>query len=68
LGEVIPLRRDPWLSKRQLASEWGCSVRYVEARLSDGMPSRLVAGKRQFQRSVVEAWMRENGHLEDGAA
>lgn len=63
MGEVIQFRRDPWLTKRELARQLGCSVRYLEYRLSEGMPSRLFAGRRQMRQSAVESWLTANGHL-----
>lgn len=69
LGEVLYLSdyREPWVSKKQLAQELNVTTRYLEYRQSEGMPSRLMAGRRQYRRSVVEGWLREHGHLKEGA-
>jgi hypothetical protein len=70
MGEVVYLRprHEPWVSKRQLAGILGKSTRYIELRMVDGLPSRLLGGQRQYRLSDVESWLRENGHLKDGAA
>lgn len=33
-----------WVDKRELARHLGCSVRWVEGRRADGMPSAIIAG------------------------
>jgi hypothetical protein len=68
LGELIRLDayREPWITKRRLAEELGVTTRYLEYRMSEGMPSRMLAGRRQYRRSVVESWLRDNGHLREG--
>jgi excisionase family DNA binding protein len=55
----FPRRRDwePWLSKRQLAVRLGYSTRWVELRVRDGMPSRMVGAQRRFRMSEVESWL-----------
>lgn len=70
LGEVISLftKTEPWIDKRVLASTLGVSKRWVEQRLSEGLPSRLVAGKRVFRLSVVESWLEEHGHIQEEGA
>lgn len=69
MGELIHLntRTEPWISKNVLASYLSCSKRWVEQRTSEGMPSRLLAGKRAYRVSEVEDWLRETGHLQEGA-
>lgn len=44
---VTPL--EPWLDKRALASHYGQSVRWVEARLQEGMPCAKIGRKKMFQ-------------------
>jgi hypothetical protein len=47
---------EPWLSKKQLAAHYGYSVRWVELRVRDGMPSHRRGGQLRFLLSEVEAW------------
>jgi predicted DNA-binding transcriptional regulator AlpA len=60
---VEPPAEEPWLSKPQLAETLGCSVRWIEDRLREGMPSVMLAGARKFRRSEVEGWLDAAGHL-----
>jgi hypothetical protein len=48
---------EPWLTKKQLARHLGFSTRWVELRLRDGLPSRLIGGRRRFRLSEVERWV-----------
>jgi hypothetical protein len=50
---------DPWLSKRQLAAHYGRSTRWVELRVNEGLPSRMIGGHRGFQLSVADRWLTE---------
>lgn len=52
-----------WVDKRGLAAHLGCSVRWIEERLADGMPSAMIAGRRKFRISEAEAWLERAGHL-----
>ena len=54
---------EPWLDKRGLAEHLGCGVRWVEARLAEGMPSAMIAGRRKFRASEVEPWLERAGHI-----
>lgn len=58
---VIPfpraMAREPWLSKRQVAEYLGRSTRWVELRVRDGMPSKMIGGRRGFRLSEVEEWL-----------
>lgn len=44
-----------WLSKRDLAEHFRFSPRWVERRMAEGMPSRLIGGQRRFLLTDVEA-------------
>ena len=59
MGEVIPFPKtwDRPLSKRELAVRLGRSVRWVELRVAEGMPSSLVNGRRVFVVGDVEDWL-----------
>lgn len=54
---------EPWLDKPALAEHLGCGVRWIEARLSEGMPSAMIAGRRKFKASEVEPWLERAGHI-----
>lgn len=49
--------REPWLSKRQIADYFGRSTRWVELRVREGLPSKMIGGRRGFRLSEVEAWI-----------
>lgn len=48
---------EPWLNKTELAQTLRFSVRWVEYRVREGMPHKVIGGRLRFQRSVVEAWL-----------
>ncbi len=47
----------PYLSKRQLADVLGFSVRWVDYRVHEGMPSHRFGKRRRFRLSEVERWL-----------
>jgi predicted DNA-binding transcriptional regulator AlpA len=49
--------RESWLSKRQIADYFGRSTRWVELRVREGLPSKMIGGRRGFRLSEVEAWI-----------
>jgi hypothetical protein len=59
MGQLVrmPLRSEPWLSKKALAAHYGYSVRWVELRMADGMPSHWRGGQKRFLLSEVEPWL-----------
>ncbi|HEX4732943.1 MAG TPA: hypothetical protein VH247_00915 [Thermoleophilaceae bacterium] len=61
--------RERWLSLKDLARQLGCSTRWLEYRLHEGMPSAVIAGRRKCRQSEVELWLEQHGHLlKEGAA
>jgi hypothetical protein len=52
---------EPWLSKREIASHFGRSTRWVELRMREGLPSKMIGGRRGFRLSDVEAWIDGRG-------
>jgi predicted DNA-binding transcriptional regulator AlpA len=60
-ASVVPFPRsalqEPWLSKRQIADYLGRSTRWVELRVREGLPSKMIGGRRGFKLSEVEAWI-----------
>lgn len=49
--------REPWLSKRQVAAHFGRTTRWIELRMREGLPSRMIGGRRGYRLSEVEAWL-----------
>jgi predicted DNA-binding transcriptional regulator AlpA len=51
------------LSRGSVKPSWavylGRSTRWVEMRVRDGMPSRMIGGRRAFRRSDVDMWVDE---------
>lgn len=64
-----PIPPEPWVSWAQLSAFLGgaCRKRWLEARVAEGMPSAIIAGKRVFRISEVVPWLRDRGHIEEGA-
>jgi hypothetical protein len=56
-----------WVTKRELAKALGVSVRWIELRMREGLPHREIAGKRVFQLTASESWLRRRGHLKEVA-
>lgn len=48
---------EPWLTKQQIACHYGRSTRWIELRMREGLPSRMLGLRRAFRLSAVEAWM-----------
>jgi hypothetical protein len=56
---MIRRGREPWCTKQELAEHLGFSVRWVELRVREGMPTRRMGQRLRFQISAVEAWLDE---------
>lgn len=60
---VIPFGRgfgsEPWVSKAQVAAHFGRSKRWVELMAREGLPSRMIGGRRAYRLSEVDAWIAE---------
>lgn len=54
-----------WMPKKRLGLELGVSPRWIEQRLSEGLPCRVIAGKTMFRLSRVEDWLTSRGHLKE---
>jgi hypothetical protein len=48
---------EPWLTKREIAAHFGRSTRWVELRMQEGLPSKMIGGRRGFRLADVEAWI-----------
>lgn len=59
---------EPWLDKHGIAAHFGCSYRWIEDRLREGLPSAMIAGRRKFKVSEVEPWLERAGHIKRDAA
>jgi hypothetical protein len=54
-----------WLTKQEFAKYLGVSVRWVEYRMSEGLPHREIAGGPRFQLTPAEGWLRRRGYLRE---
>ena len=52
------LPTDAWVSKKQLAGILDRSIRWVEMRVKEGMPSRMRGNKRIFNVGAVQDWLK----------
>jgi hypothetical protein len=51
------------IGKRALADHYEMSTRWVEQRMSEGLPHEHMDGRARFVLSEADAWLREHGHL-----
>lgn len=61
MSTVVELEK--WLDKHGLSEHLGCGIRWIEHRVSEGMPSAIIAGRRKFRASEVELWLERMGYL-----
>lgn len=54
-------RREPLLTKDQLARELSFCKRWVDYRVTEGMPFVRVRGQKRFYLSQVLVWLQERG-------
>jgi predicted DNA-binding transcriptional regulator AlpA len=52
-------RFEPWVGKAHVAAYLGRSKRWVELMAREGMPSRMIGGRRAYRLSEVDAWIVE---------
>ena len=63
----FPVAGNPALTKRQLAAHLGRSIRWVELRTAEGMPSIDPTRRnpsRRYPLRDVEEWLQRNGKLQ----
>lgn len=48
---------EAWLSKQQIAQHLGFSTRWVEYRVTEGMPCMVMGGVLRFRVTEVHAWL-----------
>jgi len=53
----------PRLDKAALAKQLGMSVRWVEQKMTAGLPHEHIDGRARFDLAASEQWLRDNGHL-----
>jgi excisionase family DNA binding protein len=51
---------EPWLTKQELATHLGFSLRWVELRVREGMPCERFGSRLRFQRTEVEQWLKRS--------
>jgi hypothetical protein len=72
---LVPAPTERWLSQRELAEHFGCSVRTILTYQKAGMPHLMIGSHPRFKASECEAWLdSRNGSVgrlsqpQDGAA
>jgi hypothetical protein len=63
-----PLSSEPecWRDKHGIAEHFSCGIRWIEARMAEGMPHTFIAGRAKFKVSEVEPWLDRHGYIEWG--
>jgi predicted DNA-binding transcriptional regulator AlpA len=56
---AFPTKFEPWVTKAQVAAYFGRSTRWVELMTKQGLPSRMIGGRRAYRLSEVDAWVAE---------
>jgi hypothetical protein len=60
-----PIEPERWRDKHGLAEHFSCGIRWIEERMTEGMPHKYIAGKAKFKISRVEPWLEAHGFIED---
>jgi hypothetical protein len=55
-----------WRDKHGIAEHFACGVRWIEARMVEGMPHTYIAGRAKFRVSEVEPWLERHGFIKRG--
>jgi hypothetical protein len=69
LAPLVAAHIDPdrWRTKPELAAYFGCkSPRWIELRMAEGAPTKMIAGKRKGRVSEWEPWLEAHGHIRAG--
>jgi phage terminase Nu1 subunit (DNA packaging protein) len=56
VAELV-VAQERWLSQKELAEHFGCSVRTVSNYQRAGMPHQMVGSHPRYRASEVEAWL-----------
>lgn len=59
--KVVPL----WVAKRDMAARLNVSVSWLEERVADGLPHRVIANKRVYNPATVESWLCNRGLIRE---
>lgn len=59
---------EPWVTLKELAAHLKTSERYLKYRISEGMPSVLIGGRRKFKVSEAEGWLEAEGYMTRGGS
>jgi hypothetical protein len=51
------------MTKVEYAEHLRCSVRWIEYKIREGLPSELIAGRRKFRPSIADEWLRREGYI-----
>ncbi len=54
---------EPWVPVTDFARHLGCSDRWIKYRVTEGMPSAIVAGRRKVIVSEATSWLEAEGHI-----
>jgi len=55
---------DCWRDKHGIAEHFSCSIRWIEERMTEGMPHAYIAGRAKFKVARAESWLDEHGFIE----
>lgn len=55
---------EPWLGKKGIAAHFDASVRWIEERMTEGLPHAHIAGRAKFKVSEAEPWLASHGHID----
>jgi excisionase family DNA binding protein len=68
VAELVSTAPEKWLSQKELAEHFGCSIRTVSTWQKAGMPCLRVGSHPRFKASECEAWLTaKGGRAYDGA-
>lgn len=69
MENATDIRKEHWVTKKELAAHLGFSTRWIEHRLRDGLPHARFGSQARFKISVVESWLQNewpSGSVSDG--
>jgi excisionase family DNA binding protein len=61
-ADLVHARPERWLTPKELAEHFGCSVRTVSNYHRAGMPHLMIGSKPRYRASDVEAWLTASGN------
>lgn len=57
-------RQERWRDKQGIAEHFSCGIRWIEERMAEGMPHKIIAGKAKFKVGRCEPWLDEHGFIQ----